>query len=867
MNYQKFRGRMRKEFRFRVLHLIILVIAITILWFVINPEYLYDPDDSLETNYQDIKNAYSIVKLNNNENFDIIGLCKPCEIYFINNKNLYFRQLSIDSDIFAFANNLYSKLFYNVETNTVHFVNYPSENTYALASIKDDSTLAFSNDIIYKYDVQKELKIDYVSIHEIRFYPYAVDEMQELEINHKPYKDGIKIIFSSKFVSNGFTNSEMNKIHTYMNKHLGNFTKSDVYKMKQFSLRYKFFRRYYGKNYKPDAGYFLCNFLGMFDSNGDGNKDFLFALSSDRFLYNRIFCIDGLSNKLIWEKDFIPALNNNKAHIHDIDNDGIEEIFISFYSPCFEMPIDIYERVVFGSTDKARFIILDNKGELKEINGKPAIIESDQGFYDFHYVYIKEHNKVLLGLKSEYDNKQKKLITYDLNKNMVDTLGITYQHILDIKVDNDNILVFQQDDNELKKQVLTRNFELLKTYKKKVRRFFKYISNLNINLQDENFHLIASGYDKSIITDSNFKKMYDLDVNLMSKEQYVVDNHIYVVSRNKYETTITRLNLTLNRFINPYIIILFLTELMLLLFYSLIKQYIDIPMKSINSNYFVQYQILGKLHYWKLYGKLAVMNKQYKRISTNKDSPYKILKELSDDAGLVYYRNFFLLKYKVFEIKSADELPIIQDISHGMKNDFQKAEMIISSQINELEDKAKDWMGEAVLIINKLKTTNRKLFDFAQIHKLKKEKTGIKNILEYCIDEKINHPFFNKIEFVCTEQISESDIEISLDKAQFITAIENLLNNALEAIDSNGCIKINLNSQKGVVLIEIRNTLMDKKLDLNKVLERKYTTKGTYGLGVPITKTIIEKHGGTFDLSKTEKEFIVSISIPVNGVN
>lgn len=165
-------------------------------------------------------------------------------------------------------------------------------------------------------------------------------------------------------------------------------------------------------------------------------------------------------------------------------------------------------------------------------------------------------------------------------------------------------------------------------------------------------------------------------------------------------------------------------------------------------------------------------------------------------------------------------------------------------------------------IINDVKRITKKLYLFAHINKLEREKTGIRSLIESFKDQKVNHPFYDNIELICKKNISTNDIEVSLDRTQFKSAFENLLNNALEAIDENGFVKIEIIEDNEAIVLKMRNTLLNSDLNIDKVLERRFTTKESFGLGIPIAKNIIEKHGGTFEIKKTEKEFIVKILLP-----
>jgi len=257
------------------------------------------------------------------------------------------------------------------------------------------------------------------------------------------------------------------------------------------------------------------------------------------------------------------------------------------------------------------------------------------------------------------------------------------------------------------------------------------------------------------------------------------------------------------------------------------------------------------------------IDKPHKKMYADDDFAVKFVDEYSDEKEPFQKGNFFLFRYKVFEIKKSDEFPIIQTISHDLKSKSLLAKLTIEKYIEKLEQKAKNLVDETLTIISEISEIAKKLSIFAQINKLKKKKVEIKSFLEPIIDQYINHPFYDKIELDFQDKIQQDDIYISIDEIHFKSAFENLLDNALQATDENGYIKIKIIQEKDNDVIEMRNQLSDPDIDIERFLEQGYSTKQSgSGLGVPIARTIIEKHGGTLELSKTEKEFVVKIILP-----
>ena len=89
----------------------------------------------------------------------------------------------------------------------------------------------------------------------------------------------------------------------------------------------------------------------------------------------------------------------------------------------------------------------------------------------------------------------------------------------------------------------------------------------------------------------------------------------------------------------------------------------------------------------------------------------------------------------------------------------------------------------------------------------------------------------------------------------FDWVIENLLKNALDAMDGQGVIKLHLRSQPGKVIIDISDTGKGiSKQNISKIFKPGFTTKKRgWGLGLSLCKRIVEQyHDGKLDITSTE---------------
>ena len=94
---------------------------------------------------------------------------------------------------------------------------------------------------------------------------------------------------------------------------------------------------------------------------------------------------------------------------------------------------------------------------------------------------------------------------------------------------------------------------------------------------------------------------------------------------------------------------------------------------------------------------------------------------------------------------------------------------------------------------------------------------------------------------------------VLLDPAQFRQALHNVVINAIHATGEGGRIRIRSWAKRNKVLVEVRDNGPGIPRDeLKKVFDLYYTTKkGGSGLGLPVTRRIVEANGGQMQLEST----------------
>ena len=100
------------------------------------------------------------------------------------------------------------------------------------------------------------------------------------------------------------------------------------------------------------------------------------------------------------------------------------------------------------------------------------------------------------------------------------------------------------------------------------------------------------------------------------------------------------------------------------------------------------------------------------------------------------------------------------------------------------------------------------------------------------------------------EQNGDSDAKLQGDAELIKTCFSNLMINAIQAMPGGGALNISLRPDNGFLEIKFADTGVGIMTDdLAQIFEPYYSTKETgIGLGLPLTKKIIEEHGGQINV-------------------
>ena len=196
-----------------------------------------------------------------------------------------------------------------------------------------------------------------------------------------------------------------------------------------------------------------------------------------------------------------------------------------------------------------------------------------------------------------------------------------------------------------------------------------------------------------------------------------------------------------------------------------------------------------------------------------------------------------------------------KQVAHEIKNPLTPMRLTVQSfERNSLskDDKAnkklKEFSQSLIQQIDVLSSIASAFSDFAKMPTQKKEQIEIISVVKFALD-------------IFTEQYitylpQEKKIYANLDKTQLIRIVTNLLKNAIQATENieHPTIDVHVLSKENNLIISVTDNGKGIAEDLKELIfEPKFTTKTSgMGLGLAITKNIIEAYGGSISFTSAE---------------
>ena len=211
-------------------------------------------------------------------------------------------------------------------------------------------------------------------------------------------------------------------------------------------------------------------------------------------------------------------------------------------------------------------------------------------------------------------------------------------------------------------------------------------------------------------------------------------------------------------------------------------------------------------------------------------------------------------------------------VAHEIKNPLTPIQLSAEHVLKVYEDRSgdldkalKESMSYIISEVENLRRIAQEFMEIARDTTVSKEPVDLRSILEEVLlpyrrllSERIRFTF-----------IAEGTrFRARGDEAKLKTAFRNVVANAVEAIAQQGELTVTIGRRDGVITIAVRDTGPGMSPEtVARIFELYFSTKdaGT-GLGLPITRKIVEEHGGTIRVaSEPGKGTTVTIELPAGG--
>ncbi|RZJ78992.1 MAG: HAMP domain-containing histidine kinase, partial [Chryseobacterium sp.] len=245
-----------------------------------------------------------------------------------------------------------------------------------------------------------------------------------------------------------------------------------------------------------------------------------------------------------------------------------------------------------------------------------------------------------------------------------------------------------------------------------------------------------------------------------------------------------------------------------------------------------------------------------------------------------FYKSQHFIQLRQLEEKNSEvqelnrqKSEILGFVAHDLRNPLNNIEAlsrIILEENSGLEN------TEAALILSSSRQAKEIINDLIEV--VQEEKIPFQmvntNMVEYlngiCMSWQANAEEQRKINFIAYE----TELLSSVNASKFNRVIDNLIGNGLKFSETNTPIDVEVTKNEKACLIRIKDYGIGIPEDLKIMLFDQFSKAGrqglkgerSIGLGLHISKDIIEQHGGTLSLeSEVNKGSTFTISMPLAG--
>lgn len=222
--------------------------------------------------------------------------------------------------------------------------------------------------------------------------------------------------------------------------------------------------------------------------------------------------------------------------------------------------------------------------------------------------------------------------------------------------------------------------------------------------------------------------------------------------------------------------------------------------------------------------------------------------------------------------KRHEKLSAMGELAAGVAHEIKNPLNIIGINAQRLEmefvpvedkDEYKGLIKDMMNEVFRVKNIIDQFLRFARPQKIIKQKVNMREFIDDISVSYKSRGLKDGVKFNC----SSDDFVAMVDPAQMRQVINNLLENAFDAVDRNGAVCLEASGNETTLVIKVSdNGTGISKENLNKIFDIYYTTKSTgTGLGLSIVNQIITGHGGTIKVNSNPGQgsvFTIEVPIP-----
>ncbi|MBI4982446.1 MAG: HAMP domain-containing protein, partial [Candidatus Omnitrophica bacterium] len=240
---------------------------------------------------------------------------------------------------------------------------------------------------------------------------------------------------------------------------------------------------------------------------------------------------------------------------------------------------------------------------------------------------------------------------------------------------------------------------------------------------------------------------------------------------------------------------------------------------------------------------------------------HKIIPRMRDDIGELI-RSFNSMAKKLKMSRDRERLSAIGEaaawIAHELKNSLVSIKSFVQLfPVRYRDERFRDKFSRLVPgEINRMERMFKELSDFSSHSELSKTRTNMKEVIDNTL-ELMREEFINK-KINLNYSLQNDNFPIEADPERLKQVFMNLIINSINAMPQGGSLAVSIEKREPLqaesipARIEVRIKDTGKGISgelLRKLFEPLHTTKdGGMGLGLTISRKIVEEHGGNIDV-------------------